>query len=305
MRVLVTGASGFVGRHLMQILRDSGHDAAGWSLGATASDVLDVDLTNPAQVGAHDLTTVDAVIHLAGLSQVSNSFDHPAEYVCRNASMEINLMEGLLRASSAARVLVVSTGAVYAGGHGLITEESPIRAANPYVVSKLAQEQLAHYYSERGLDVIIARPFNHIGPGQQRGFLVSDIACQIASLERSGGGTIIAGDLSTRRDFTDVRDVASAYLQLVTSGRRRETYNVCSGVTRSGRDIVNSLLRLTDVSIDVREDGSLRRPTETHETRAGNRKIRADTQWAPAIPLSATLSDTLSYWRDQFDQGSN
>ncbi len=208
-------------------------------------------------------------------------------------------MEALLRVRSDARVLVVSTGAVYEGGHGVVTEQSSIRATNPYVVSKLTQEQLGHYYGERGLDVIIARPFNHIGPGQQRGFLVSDAASQIACAEHEGGGKLHLGNLQTTRDFTDVRDVAMAYLKLITSGRGRETYNVCSGVSRSGREIIDALLKLTDVPLELSEDDVLRRPIETFDIRADNTKLRADTGWTPAIPLNVTLADTLDYWRTQ------
>lgn len=299
MRVLVTGASGFVGSHQVRVLRDRGDDVIAWGLGALVPGVTVVDMTDRAQVQSHDLRSVDTVIHLAGLAQVAGSFDRPAAYVCANASMQVNLMEALLKQRSTARVLVISTGAVYAGGSQLVTEESPIRAANPYVISKLTQEHLAAYYLERGLDVIIARPFNHTGPGQPRGYLVPDLASQLAALELSGGGQLHVGNLATSRDFTDVRDVAAAYVELLASGRRGHTYNVCSGATRSARELIEELLGLVGASIEVIEDPSLRRPTDTARVRASNAKLYADTGFKPSIPISVTLADTLDYWRQQ------
>ena len=295
---LVTGASGFVGRHLVQILRDQGDEVTAWGLGEVNSGTTAVDMRNMDVVSAQDLRDIEAVIHLAGLAQVSASFGQAAEYVSSNATMEINLMESLLAQHSSPRVLIVSTGGVYAGGSALLTETSPTRPANPYVVSKLTQELLAAYYLERGLDVMIARPFNHIGPGQRPGYLVADIASQLAALERNGGGRLSVGDLSTKRDFTDVRDVAAAYLALISAGHRGETYNVASGATLSGEEILHGLLDLVSVPIEVSHSPALRRPTDTIEVRASNEKLRAHTGWKPTIALPVTLADTLAYWRE-------
>ncbi|WP_249019027.1 NAD(P)-dependent oxidoreductase [Conexibacter sp. S30A1] len=299
MNTLVTGASGFVGRHVVQILRDRGDEVTAWGLAATDSGTTPVDMRNREEVSAHDLRDIEAVIHLAGLAQVSASFLQAAEYVSSNATMEINLMESLLRQNASPRVLVVSTGAVYAGGSALLTEDSATRSSNPYVVSKLTQELLAAYYLERGVDVIIARPFNHVGPGQRPGYLVADIASQLAALERNGGGRLSVGDLGTKRDFTDVRDVAAAYLALISAGHRGETYNVSSGATLSGEEILHGLLDLVSVPIEVLHNPALRRPTDTIEVRASNEKLRTHTGWKPTIALPVTLADTLAYWRQQ------
>ena len=297
MRVLVTGASGFVGQHLVRVLRGRGDEVSAWGLAGAGEGFAAVDMREAAVVRAQDLGGVDAVIHLAGLAEVSGSFDRPAEYVCTNPVMQVNLMEALLAQRSSATVLVVSSGAVYAGGGEPLTELSPVRASNPYVVSKLTQELLAAYYAERGLRVIVARPFNHVGPGQQPGFLVADLASRLAALEHEGGGTLTVGNLETVRDYSDVRDVAAAYAQLITDGRPGETYNVCSGVSRSGREILAGLLALSSVPVTLAEDAGLYRPTDTLEVRASNAKLCSHTRWRPAIPLEVTLSDTLEYWR--------
>ena len=304
MRILVTGASGFVGRHLVQLLRDRGDEVTAWGLEKAPSDTVAVDMRARGGVQAQDLRDIDAAIHLAGLAQVSASFEHPAEYVSTNATMEIHLMEALLAQHASPRVLIVSTGAVYAGGNDVVTEDSPVRPANPYVVSKLTQELLGAYYRERGLDVVIARPFNHVGPGQQRGYLVADLASRIVTLERAGGGILSVGNLATRRDYTDVRDVVSAYAALISDGRSGETYNVSSGVTRSGAEILSGLLELVSAPIEVSEIPALKRPTDTLEVLASNEKLRSHTGWTPTIALATTLADTLSYWRAQSSGGA-
>jgi GDP-4-dehydro-6-deoxy-D-mannose reductase len=238
-------------------------------------------------------------VHLAGLAQVGRSFSEPQLFMSVNTGVVTNLFESLIAQQSRPRVLVVSTGGVYRADAQPITEESSTAASNPYVVSKLAQEMLAAYYTKRDFEVIIARPFNHVGPGQQPGYLVADICSQVASLERAGGGTITVGDLSSARDYTDVRDVVAAYHALLRHGRSGEIYNVCSGVSYTGEEILRLICGLSTVELTVESSEALHRPTEASTIDASNAKLRDDTDWAPAIPLEQTLADTLMYWRDR------
>ena len=300
MRFLVTGGSGFVGQHLLRHLTGLGHETISWGLANERADATNsVDLRVAAELPEGDLRGQDAVIHLAGLAQVSESFAEPERYVSTNAGMQINLMEALLKQSSKARILVISTGGVYRAGPGRLTETSATEPANPYVISKLTQELLASYYMQRGLDVIIARPFNHFGPGQHRGYLVADLASQIAALERRGGGELAVGNLASERDYTDVRDVVAAYSSLIASGRSGATYNVCSGVSRTGSEIFETLADLATVQVTAAPQASLQRPTDSNQVAASNERIRRDTGWQPQIPLDAALADTLAYWREQ------
>jgi GDP-4-dehydro-6-deoxy-D-mannose reductase len=300
MRVLVTGASGFVGRHVTRSLRARGDDVTEWHFNdAHADPGTVVDLCDAAAVARQDLRNLDAVIHLAGLAQVSRSFAEPAPYLTINALVVINLFEALLHQSSFPRVLVVSTGGVYAATADLVTEDSPLDPSSPYVVSKMAQENLGYYYAKRDFEVIVARPFNHIGPGQQPGFLVSDVCSKIAELERRGGGTLNVGDLASSRDYTDVRDVAEAYRALLEEGRPGETYNVCSGSSHTGEEIVRALLELAKTPISPKRVASLARPTDASTVSASNEKLRRATGWGPVIPLETTLSETLEYWRNR------
>jgi GDP-4-dehydro-6-deoxy-D-mannose reductase len=299
MRILVTGASGFVGRHMVRHIAAGGDEPVAWGRSQTAGETLRrPDLLDDQAVRQQDLAGIDAVIHLAGLAQVSDSFARPAEYVSANSAMQINLMEALLEQRSFPRVLIVSTGGVYKGGAELITETSLTASGNPYTVSKLTQELLAWYYAQRGFAVIVARPFNHIGPGQGRGYLVADLASQIATSERDGdGGVITVGNLSSSRDYTDVRDVVAAYHRLVESGRPGEIYNVCRAQSYTGQAILTKLAALADRQITVATDAKLARPTDTSTVTASNAKLTRDTGWAPTISLDDTLADVLDYWR--------
>jgi GDP-4-dehydro-6-deoxy-D-mannose reductase len=212
--------------------------------------------------------------------------------------MQANLFEALIAQGASPRVLIVSTGAVYAAGGERLTEESPTAPDSPYAVSKLTQEVLAQYYRRRGFDVLIARPFNHFGPGQQRGFIVADMASQIAELERLGGGTIRVGNLQAERDYTDVRDVVRAYLSIARHGKTGQLYNVCSGRSRSAQSIVKRLAALASVSVDVISDPELFRPVDQMTVNAVNTKVCEQTGWLPTIDFDQTLADTLDYWRD-------
>lgn len=299
MRILVTGAAGFVGQHVTRILRSRGEEVIQWSFSpGDTGPGTQLDLCDADAVAHQDVRRIDAIVHLAGLAQVGRSFSEPQLFMSVNTAVVTNLFESLIAQHSNPRVLLVSTGGVYRSDDGPITEHSPVAASNPYVVSKLAQEMLAAYYMKRGLEVMIARPFNHIGPGQQPGYLVADICSQVASLERAGGGRLTVGDLSSSRDYTDVRDVAAAYHSLLEHGRSGETYNVCSGTSHTGEEILKRICRLSTVELTIERSEALRRPTESSTVTASNAKLREDTGWSPTVPLDQTLADALAYWRE-------
>jgi len=306
MNILITGARGFVGGHLIKELKDNGHNvtAAIHSVEAEISDVTCVkaDLMVFEQVNAQiDFKAVDAVIHLAGLAAVGPSFTEPHKYLNVNAGIEINLFEACIKQNSSPKFLVISSGTLYNPKQPMpLDESSDVIPTSPYAVSKVAQESLAQYYSNRGFNYIIARPFNHIGPGQNPGFIVPDFAKQIVAVERGEATSMAVGNLEAKRDYTDVRDIVKAYRLLVESNNTTgKIYNISSGNSVSGNDILQTLLSLTDAKVEITQNPDLMRPSDIPEIIGNHQRITDDTNWQPTIPLKQTLQDALNDYRSR------
>jgi GDP-4-dehydro-6-deoxy-D-mannose reductase len=295
-RVAVTGVNGFVGRHLVQELVVAGVDVVGVGheeLGAPEglSDYVSQDLTAGWPKGLD----VDAVIHLAGLSAVGPSFAEPQRYLADNSAMLTHLAEGVLEDSPRTRVLVVSSGAVYDARQDLpFTEGSRIGFSSPYVVSKVLVENQVTYYAGRGLDAVVARPFNHIGPGQGTGFLVPDLVAG-AEAAAATGDPMRVGDLDTRRDYTDVRDVARAYRLLVEAEHLADrVFNVCSGRAWSGRELLGLLeAEWPHAGIAVEVDASRLRPGDPRRIVGDSGRLQRAVGWTPEIDVPTSVGDFL------------
>lgn len=302
MNVLVTGCNGFVGKHLVRELSSRGVKVFGLGFNELShpeiSDLLEtyfeVDLTNKDAVAGLALSEVDAVINLAGLAKVGDSFAHPDVYKKVNVEVLTNIGEELLKQNPRARVIAVSTGALYDPDQQLpLTENSKITAGNsPYAESKLLMEEEAESLRKKGLDCIVVRPFNHIGPGQEPGFLLPDLLEKIVQLPKSGG-TISVGNLKTRRDYTDVRDIAKAYSALALAKHLGHgLYNICSGKSRSGEEILESILVSTGAkNVAVKVDKAFVRPSDPQDLYGSNERLRHDIGWQPEIPLRQTIED--------------
>jgi GDP-4-dehydro-6-deoxy-D-mannose reductase len=276
--VLVTGADGFVGRHLRVEL--------GESFAAYEGDVLDESALAAAVRGA------DAVMHLAAESSVGASWEDPFRAWRVNVDGTVNLLAAVRAGRPGARVLVASTSEVYGNAARIPTpEDEPVRPVSPYAASKAATE-LACAVS--GLDVVVARAVNHEGPGRDERFAVGSWARQLARLETEGGGTLLVGDLSAERDILDVRDVCRAYRLLLDPGVSAGTYNVASGEAVSMTRVVELLVGLAQVPVDVERDESRVRPAEIRRLAGDPARLRAATGWRPEIPLEQTLADALA-----------
>lgn len=296
-RVAVTGVNGFVGRHLARELAAQGYDV----VGVGHEDEPHVE--GLADYTAQDLTRgwpdgleADAVVHLAGLSAVGPSFDQPQRYLEQNSAMVTHLGEALLRARSSARVLVVSSGAVYDGHQDLpLTEQGRIGHTSPYVVSKLLVEHQVAYYADRGLDAVVVRPFNHIGPGQGPGFLVPDLY-DAARRAVEGDRVLRVGDLDTRRDYTDVRDVVRAYrLLLEAETLEHRLFNVCSSRAWSGRELLAELTRswpFGELAAEV--DPARVRPGDPREVVGSAGRLRAAVGWTPEVEVGSSVRDFVA-----------
>jgi len=292
-RALITGASGFVGNHLVAHLREQGDHTL----------CPDTDITDrEALIAAFDRLRPEVVYHLAAQADVGGSWDHPVETMKVNVEGTMNVLDAA-RLAGATRVLAVNSADVYGvvdESELPLSESSEIRPASPYAASKAAAEMLCIQATRGyGLDVIRARSCNHLGPGQSDRFVASAIAHRIVDNEVGGDRSVKIGNLAARRDFTDVRDVVRAYRLLVLSGRAGEVYNVCSGVDRSIREIAEMLVGLADNQMSLEPDPDLMRPVDLLVVRGDNSKLREATGWEPLIQIENTLSDLLGYWRQQ------
>jgi GDP-4-dehydro-6-deoxy-D-mannose reductase len=295
MRALLTGASGFVGGYLARHLEQCGDEVV------ALSD--SVDLGNPDGAVAFGdqlkATAPDIIYHLAALTHVGRSWEDPASTMRVNAMGTLSVLEAARAQSEPPRVMLISSSEVYGAGAGRrIREDDPLRPVTPYAASKVAAEYLGlQAFLGRGLDVVRARPFNHIGPGQADIFVVSALARRIVEAERAGGGPIAVGNLAAARDFTDVRDVVRAYRLLATSGAAGEVYNVCSGVARQVEELFKILIAHSSVAVEPREDPELFRPIDVPMLVGDNSRLVDLTGWRPEIDLSQTLVAVLDYWR--------
>jgi GDP-4-dehydro-6-deoxy-D-mannose reductase len=291
MRAFVTGAHGFVGRHLVTHLEAAGDAVAGVDR-HTGVDILDDDTVRTAMGEARP----DVVYHLAAWSDVGGSWTMPVEVFRVNA-------EGTLRVLLAAievgvdRVVLVGSADVY----GVVAEEdlpldedASLRPTSPYSASKAAADLLGlQAWLGHKLGVIRVRAFNHHGPGQSGRFVVGALAERIARNELEGRDVIPVGNLSARRDYTDVRDVVAAYRLLAVHGEPGEAYNVCSGSDVAISDIASRLIGMAKIPMRIEVDPSLMRPVDVPVLRGDNTKLREATGWTPIIPLETTLNDTL------------
>lgn len=295
-RALITGSRGFVGRWLTAHLEEEGDEVIGLS---SEVDIADGAGVMAAITGARP----DAVYHLAAFSSVGRSWDDPAEVFRVNALGTLRVLEAAASCDPPPAVLLVSSAEVYgtvSADRMPITEDSPLRPVTPYAASKVAAEFLGVQANlGRGVPVVIARAFNHVGPGQSAGFVVAALASRVVQAQRSGEKRVRVGNLSARRDFTDVRDVVRAYRMLVEKGVPGEVYNVCSGVDIAIAEILERLGKLAQIDLDVEVDPALARPVEVPVLRGDGSRIAEATGWSPAVPLDETLAAVLDEWRDR------
>jgi GDP-4-dehydro-6-deoxy-D-mannose reductase len=315
LKALITGVGGFVGGHLAEHLAA----VTDWELWGTLirPDEGDptalahvqtrvVDLREPAAVlSLLAEAQPDVLLHLAGLAFVPDAAQDPWAAFEINVRMQLNLLEALVARGEAGRkvrVVTVASQEIYGPAAPLPTaEDAPLAPANAYATSKAAQDLVAaQYVRSHGLDVVRARPFNHIGPRQDSRFVVSSFARQLAEIEAGRREPEVkVGDLSTQRDFTDVRDIVRAYRLLAERGRTGAAYNLGSGVSYPIHDVLYRLMAHLTVNVDVVVDPARLRASDTPRTLCDAGRAHADLGWAPEIAFEQTLSDTLDWWRSQ------
>ena len=316
-KILITGATGFVGSYLAEYLIDKYNDIDLYGTYLSDNSIRNLEaIKNHIKLAKINLLNEkdvfeliekirpDTIYHLAAMASAADSFSSPAESIINNIQSQINVLEGVKKINlKDCKILIVSSAEVYGDISKKdlpIDENVNFRPTNPYAVSKLTQDFLGlQYFLSYNLKTIRVRPFNHIGPRQSPGFVVAAFAKKIVEIEKGKrNGVLTVGNLETKRDFTDVRDIVKAYDLAVYKGVSGEVYNLGSGISYKISDILNKLLSLSKAEIKIEADKSLFRPSDNPDLVCDASKFRELTGWKPEIKIDTTLKDTLDYWRN-------
>jgi len=316
-KILITGFSGFVSHHFLDLLENNGISA----------NIKGIDL-NPPQFEKdyfkhikYSFETIDLlnrdkvestiagfrpdfILHLASFSSVAYSWKEPIKSFQNNTNIFLNLIESVRCLSVPSRILSIGSSEEYGNvevAHLPLTEDQNLMPVSPYAVSRVSQEHLSRIYANGyGLDIIMTRSFNHIGPHQRDIFVVPSIVKQLVEISKKGKtGELMVGDIDIIRDFTDVRDVASAYYLLLNYGKSGEIYNVCSGKGFSIREIIEKIRNILNIEVTIRRKQDLIRPTENRVIVGSNQKICNHLRWKLKYNLDQSLKDMIVFWKTQ------
>jgi GDP-4-dehydro-6-deoxy-D-mannose reductase len=308
MTVLLTGASGFAGRHFAAAARAAGIDLLTSSADGEAAD-LACDVLDPASVaGAIAAARPQAIVNMAGQASVSASWREPQRTFELNAIGVLNLLEGLVAAAPDCYLLCLSSAEVYGAPEPdalPLSEEAPVRPVSPYGSSKAAMEVLVGQYARaHGVRAGVVRAFNQIGPGQSAEFVVSSLSRQVAEAELRGADRLemSVGNVSARRDFTDIRDSAQAYVSMVQKGLTG-TYNLCSGRALKIEELIERMGSSSRIAVEFEVDAALVRPSDPPLVVGSGHRLGEEAGWQPQIPIAQTIADVLDWWRERLAAG--
>lgn len=314
MKALLIGGAGFVGSYLIDHLAND----CKWSVAVTKMqneeinheniEVFDLNILNKDEIKAL-LNSVkpDYIFHLAAQSSVAVSWKNPALTIDVNVKGAVNMLDAVRETGYKPRILLIGSGEEYGHvneGETPINENNATRPGNIYAATKVAQNLIGKIYSDAyNLDIIMVRAFNHIGPNQLPTFVVADFCKQVAEIENGLNKPVIkVGNLSTKRDFTDVRDVVKAYALIIQKGKSGETYNVGSGKAIAIEEVLKMILFMSKIEISVEIDENRRRPVDVPIIEADITKLTKATGWQKQIQIEETIADTLNYWRLRIEQ---
>jgi len=314
-RALITGIGGFAGSHLARYLLSQKIQVTGFfhpehpptknlSDIEKKIDLFPSDLSNQKKIKLLlKKNRPDYIFHLAAFASAALSFKSPKKTIENNVFSQLNLLEACSGLKPTARILVIGSSDEYGNIDAKnlpVNEEAPIAPVSPYALSKVIQDFMGlQYFLNRNLFIVRVRPFNHIGPGQSKNFVVPDFISQIVDLEKRGGGEIKVGNLEGSRDFTDVRDMVKAYLLALQKGQAGEVYNIGSGKPVKINDILKKLILLSKVKVKIEQDKNLLRPVDIEKIYCDFTKFRNQTSWSPQIPIEKTLEDSLNFEREK------
>ena len=293
MKVVIVGASGFVGGYLARELESAGHSVV-------KADLPELDLLNADQVDALIAKhKPDAVVNLAAISSVGASWKKPSDTISVNVNGTLNLLEAIRKHAIQAKTLLIGSAEEYAipEGETKLKETDPLEASNPYGISKIAQENFAQLYRKKyGMSIVCTRSFNHTGVGQTTTFALPSFVKQVAAIDKSGKpGKILVGNLSAWRDFSDVEDVVHVYRMLLENENEFEIYNVGSGIANKIEDLLKDvILRFTQVHIEIVVDPEKVRPVETPHLCADNSRVK---KYWNGTDIRVTLKKMFDHYR--------
>lgn len=306
-KILITGACGFVAQHMIRHIQQQDPDAELFGIDVAPACPWEtmgiryrqLDLIDKEKLAAFLAELApDWIIHLASVSSVSASWQKPVESFINNTNIFLNIVEALHRLGLKTRLLSVGSSEEY-GNYPPekmpLREEYELHPNNPYSVARVSQELLSRLYAKSyGLDIVITRSFNHIGPGQRDTFVVASFIRQLKELARHpGSGVLHVGNIEIIRDFLDVRDVADAYYRLLETGKSGEVYNVCSGRGVKLRTVIDRIAALLGIEVKIKVDPARVRPADNLIIIGDNAKLRAATGWEPHHTLEATLGEMI------------
>jgi len=319
LRALITGIGGFAGSHLAEYLLMQGDVVVSGVISPRRHTHNIAHLLPRISIYALDLQQYDAVrsllqetrpeliFHLAAQASVQRAWQDPAYTIINNVRCQLNILQAMIELQLSPRVLIVGSADEYGRVQPdelPVDEDTPLRPLNPYAVSKVTQDYLGYqYYLSHGLEIVRVRPFNHIGPRQDTGFVVPDFCRQIARIEAGLQESVMyVGNLSAERDFSDVRDIVRGYYLALTRGFPGEVYNLGSSRAVSIASVLELLLEISEANIQVGQDPKRMRPSDIPTIVSDCQRVCRDTGWYPEIPLKRSLCDTLDYWRDRVRQ---
>jgi len=309
-KYLITGVGGFVGRYFWEYLTAHENDFCVCGLDIAPDAPWQDERFSYSQVNLLEAAALreiivsfapDYIVHLASLSSVGQSWKVPAGCFSNNTGIFLALAEAVRAECPAARILSVGSSEEY-GNYPLeampLREEYALKPGNPYAVARVAQEMLSKLYAEGyGLNVMMTRSFNHIGPRQRDVFVVPSFVKQLVQIKKSGGkGTMRVGNIEVVRDFLDVRDVIDAYYRILTRGVPGEVYNVCSGQGIKLRTLIETVAKILEIEPAIEVDPALVRPTENMCIIGSCEKLKAELGWAQAFSFEKTLNDMIEFW---------
>jgi len=316
-KYLVTGFTGFVSRHFLEFLESNCINAIVKGIDVCTPDIneshfkyIKISFEKMNLLNKESVENVirefqpDYILHLASYSSVAYSWKEPIFSFQNNTNIFLNLLEAVRNFYPSTRILSIGSSEEYGNVEEKdlpLIEDHILKPVSPYAVARVSQELLSKIYvNGYGLDIVITRSFNHIGPYQKDIFVISSMIKQLVEINKNKSrGEIIAGDLRIVRDFTDVRDVVSAYYTLLNDGESGDIYNVCSGKGISLREIIDKICDYFDIDIDIKLDPNLIRPDDNRIIIGSNKKIYIKHGWKPEYSLEKSLKDMINYWQSQ------